>query len=118
MPHRDVCLFVMSGYTGQEGLPFHEIHHTSHKMPISPDIAFELRHELETKPDGAAARFILTAADEGWTIAFPRLGTLLPGYDDIMHNMDNDLVHDNPAVRKYGELVARSVPIYLEGDGK
>jgi|GEM_PF-6516411 len=70
------------------------------------------------KGEGGEVDFLATAVEAGWKIDFGNKGGLLPDHTNIVGDMWRYLDSPNPGVQGYGRLVAASLHIGLEGDGK
>lgn len=104
---------VMSGYSLQEPPYEHAHYHHAPKRFIEWDAAEALRSKLEEDPNGTAAAFLITAAQEGWMIQPRTPGELVPGYDHMVVGIAHDIASEEPAKRAYGTLLSNWLGVYI-----
>jgi len=110
----------MSGYANQDKPNEYHGRSLNKRRFIQPRAAALLLEQAKAKPNGAEAKMLLSAANDGWTIDFPKTETgLIPSYDDIVGQANKYYGESpQPLERAYHHLVMLSVGYDQIGDGK
>lgn len=108
----------MTNYNGQDVSFPEKRYKPSDQLFLSKRAAFLIRQELDNNPRPAIADLVMHQEERGVTVEFDKHEGLIVGYDDIVGCMNKDAASDNPLHQAFAKIVARSIPIQTEGDGR
>ncbi len=103
----------MSGYTGQEETGISRYFNTEATRILSPEELSQLQKQAKQQPHGVIASFLLSAVERGWSIDYPKVGSLIAGYDEIVGRAWIDGESEHPVDQACAQLALVSIDPHL-----
>ena len=99
----------MSGYAQQERSSKRKKYTVSEQRVIDSHVGETMLQQALKKTDGAIAKLLLSAVDEGWEIRFPVEGSQILNTDEIIADALVKIESESPIMKAYGQLILHSI---------